>query len=98
MPQGITLRAWKGRPLLERADGQVRYIASPGGSWIGGTEETAVTIATVRAESISIGRDEFDDRFAGPPWNVPDLDGWFQRRNPARGFDSYAKARAWAHR
>jgi len=98
MTVGVTLRDWQGRPLLERADGQVRYIASPGEGWIGGTDETAVTIATVRAEATSIGRDEFNDRFGGPPWNVPDLDGWFQRRDPDRTFDSYANARAWAFR
>ena len=45
-----------------------------------------------------IGRDEFDNRFAGPPWSVPDLDGWFLRNDPDRPFDSYAKARAWAFR
>lgn len=96
MPQGITLRDWNGRPALENQDGAIRFIASPGEGWTGGTEETAVALATIRAEAVSIGRDEFDNRFAGPPWNVPDLDGWFLRNEPDRPFDSYAKARARA--
>lgn len=98
MTAGVTLRDWNGRPALESQDGAVRYIASPGEGWTGVTGETAVALATIRAEAVSIGRDEFDARFGGAPWNVPDLEGWFQRRDPARTFDGYAKARAWASR
>lgn len=98
MTIGVTLYSWNGRPALESQDGRVRYIASPGTDWTGHTEATAVAVATLRAQAITIGRDEFDARFAGAPWNVPDLDGWFQRRDPDRTFDSYANARAWAFR
>lgn len=97
MTTGVTLRDWNGRPALESQDGQVRYIATPGEVWTGDTAETAVALATIRAEAVSIGRDEFDARFGGTPWNVPDLDGWFLRNDLARPFDSYAKARAWAN-
>lgn len=79
-------------------DGQVRYIASPGQGWTGDTEGSAVSLATIRAEAASIGEGAFSDRFNGPPWNAPDLDGWYQRRDPNRPYDSYAKARFWAHR
>jgi hypothetical protein len=96
MTIGVTLYSWNGRPALESQDGRVRYIASPGEGWTGKTTETAVALATIRAEAVTIGRDEFDARFGGAPWNVPDLEGWFQRRDPARPFDSYARTRAWA--
>ncbi|WP_162854565.1 hypothetical protein [Sphingobium estronivorans] len=92
---GVIFYSWNGRPALESQDGRLRYIASPGTGWIGATDETATTGATLRAHAITIGRDEFDDRFSGVPWNVPDLDGWFQRRDPARPFDSYRRMCFW---
>lgn len=76
----------------------IRCIASPGEGWTGESENTAVTHATVRSEATSPGRDEFNDRFGGSPWNVPDLDGWLLCNDPARPFDSDAEARAWALR
>lgn len=97
MTTGVTYYAWGGRPALT-LDGQVRYIASPGGGWIGDTEGSAVSLATIRREAASIGEGAFSDRFNGPPWNAPDLDGWYQRRDPNRPYDSYAKARFWAGR
>lgn len=96
MTSGVTLYSWNGRPALESQDGRVRYIASPGTDWTGHTEATAVAVATLRAQAITIGRDEFDARFGGPPWNVPDLDGWFIGRGSTAPYDIYAKARAWA--
>ena len=97
MTAGVTYYDWNGRPALTR-DGQVRYVAAPGGVWTGATDGSAVALATLRAEAASIGEGAFADRFNGPPWNTPDLDGWYQRRDPARPFDSYAKARFWAFR
>lgn len=93
---GVTLYSWNGRPALESQDSRVRYIASPGTGWIGATDETVVTVSTLRAQATTIGCDEFDARFGEAPWNVPDLNGWFQRRDSGRHFDSYAKARFFA--
>jgi len=97
MTTGVTYCDWAGRPALTQ-DGQVRYIAAPGAGWIGDTEGSAVSLATIRREAASIGEGAFSDRFNGPPWNAPDLDGWYQRRDPNRPYDSYAKARFWAGR
>lgn len=83
MTTGVTLYDWSGKPALIQ-DGQVRYIASAGQGWTGATPETAVAVATVRTQGVSIGEGAFADRFSGPPWNVPDLDGWYQRRDPNR--------------
>lgn len=97
MTTGVTYRVWQGKPVLEK-DGQTRFVAAIGGAWTGNTPETALDIATIRREAPSIGEGEFSDRFGGDPWNAPDLEGWYQRRDPARTFDSYAKARFFASR
>lgn len=92
-----TFYDWSGKPAVIQ-DGQARAVFTIGGAWKGAVAEDGVTVASVRSTGLSIGRDEFDARFGGAPWNVPDLEGWFQRRDPARTFDGYAKARAWASR
>lgn len=98
MTTGVTLYDWGGRPAITR-DGQVRYVSTPGEGWTGGTEGAAVSLATLRKEAASIGRDVFDDRFAGPPWSVPNLDGWYLRPETlaAQPFD-WARARRYASR
>lgn len=97
MTGGVTFYAWGGKPALIK-DGQARAVFTIGGEWAGAVSDDGVAIASVRSTGLSIGRDEFDGRFGGAPWNVPDLEGWFQQRNPTRTFDGYAKARAWAFR
>ena len=61
-----------------------------GGKW------TEADWALVTTQGASIGRDAFDDRFAA--WGLPDLDDWYQRPDPTRGYDSYGKARLYASR
>lgn len=95
MTTGVTYRVWQGKPVLEK-DGQTRFVDAIGGAWTGHTPETALDIGIIRREAPSIGEGNFADRFAA--WGLTDLDGWYQRRDPSRGFDSYAKARAWAYR
>lgn len=95
MTSGVTYRAWQGKPVLEK-DGQTRFVAAIGGAWTGDTPETALDIALIRQQAPSIGEGHFADMFAG--WGLSDLDGWYQRRDPLRGFDTYAKARSWAFR
>lgn len=80
MTIGLTFYDWRGRPAIVRG-GQVRFVGSPGEGW---GDETLAPVATIAAEAVSIGSDEFDTRFSGPPWNLPDLDGWYQRRDPSR--------------
>jgi len=95
MTTGVTLYGWGGKPALIQ-DGQARAVMMIGGAWKGALPDDGVSAATIRSSGLSIGRDEFDARFAR--WGLSDLDGWYQRRDPERGFDSYAKARAWAYR
>lgn len=94
---GVTYYEWAGRPALT-LDGQVRFIPSPGEGWTSVSGGSPVSLATIRREAASIGEGAFSDRFDAPPWNAPDLDGWYQRRDPNRPYDSYAKARFWASR
>ena len=95
MTPGITYRNWRGKPALTQ-DGQARALLAPGGAWIGGKSSDGIDHTTVVREGASIGEGHFADMFAG--WNLPDLDGWYQRRDPARPYDSYFKARRAAYR
>lgn len=88
---GVTYRDWNGKPALTR-DGQARAILTPSGGW------SDADFHLIAQEGASIGGGAFADRFDGPPWNAPDLDGWYQRRDPNRPYDSYANARFWAGR
>lgn len=89
MTTGVTYRNWGGKPALTQ-DGQARAVLTIGGAW------TEADWATVTRGGASIGEGRFADMFAG--WSLADLDGWYQRRDPTRPFDSYAKARFWAFR
>ncbi len=89
MTTGVTYRNWQGRPALTQ-DGQPRSVAKSGDKW------ASVDFATVMREAASIGEGHFADMFAA--WNLPDLTGWYQRRDPARPYDSYSKARRAAYR
>lgn len=89
MTTGVTYRNWQGKPALTQ-DGQARAVLVRGGAW------TVVDWLTVTRQGASIGEGKFADMFAG--WNLPDLAGWYQRRDPARPYDSYAKARRAAYR
>lgn len=62
---------------------------------LGAKPGEGISAAAIVATGDSIGRDEFYSRFAGR--DLADLDGWYQRRDAARTFNSYRKARAWAH-
>ena len=100
MSTGRTYWDWRGKPTIS-LNGAARYVAAAGGAWTGGDTKTAVSLATLAAQATSIGRDVFDDRFAGPPWSLPDLTDasgteWYQRPDPGRPFDSYARARLFA--
>ncbi len=88
MTTGTTYYDLVGRPALAR-DGKAMTVAAKGGKW------TAISVSALRP-AVNIGEGAFADRFAA--WNLPDLDGWFQRRDPARPYDSYAKARRAAFR
>ena len=88
MSTGRTFWSWNGKPAISR-DGSVRYVAAAGDAWMGGKPGQIVSPQTLAAAAMSIGRDTFDQRFAGPPWNLPDLtdpDGteWYQRPDPNR--------------
>lgn len=89
MTTGVTYYDWAGRPALT-LDGQARAILAPGSAW------TGADFLAVSRQGASIGEGAFANRFNGPPWNAPDLPGWYQRRDPTRPYDSYAKARFWA--
>jgi hypothetical protein len=93
---GRAFWSWRGRPAISQ-DGQVRYVDHAGGAWTGATDATAVELITLAADAFSIGRDEFYARFAGAPWSLPDLDGWYQSPATlaAQPFD-WARARLYA--
>ena len=95
MTTGVTYRNWQGKPALTQ-DGQARVVFASGGAWTGGNASDGIDHATVAREGASIGEGHFADMFAG--WNLPDLAGRYQRRDPARPYDSYAKARRAAYR
>jgi hypothetical protein len=95
MTTGVTYRNWKGRPALTQ-DGQVRAMKARLGDWLGADEADGIDWRTVMAEAASIGEGHFSDMFAD--WGMKDLEGWYQRRDVARPYDSYAKARIWAAR
>lgn len=93
MSTGVTYRVWNGRPVLEQ-DGQARTVLAINGAWTGDTPQTALDIATIRAQAPSVGEGHFNDVFA--LWNLPDLDGWFVSRTSTQPYDTYRKARFWA--
>jgi hypothetical protein len=91
---GVTYR-FRGspvRPVLTKDDPAERLaveVPERGGAWIECDWTEAV------AADPSIGEGRFADMFA--EWGLADLEGWYQNRDD-RPFDSYAKARFWAHR
>jgi hypothetical protein len=93
MSTGVTYRNWNGKPALTQ-DGEARAVLEVGGGWIGADTDSGVDFLTVSRSGASIGEGHFADMFAD--WNLPDLEGWYQRRDPNRPYDSYAKARFWA--
>lgn len=56
----------------------------------------AIDYLNVSREAPSIGEVHFADMFAD--WDLADLAGWYQRRDPNRRFDDYRKVRFWAAR
>lgn len=95
MTTGVTYRNWRGKPALTQ-DGQARVVLSPGGEWTPPFADEAAGFLAVSRDAASIGEGKFADMFEA--WKLPDLDGWYQRRDPARPYDSYAKARRAAFR
>ncbi|MGN6122856.1 MAG: hypothetical protein ACTHOJ_07855 [Sphingomonas oligoaromativorans] len=57
----------------------------------------AATPPSIPPPWISIGRDQFYSRFAGDPWNLPDLADWYSSPATlaAQPFD-WARARLYA--
>lgn len=76
MSTSRTFWSWNGRPAISMGT-DVRYVEQAGGAWTGGTDATAVGLLELASQGISLGRDQFYSRFAGAPWNLPDLDGWY---------------------
>jgi hypothetical protein len=76
-----TFYDWGGKPAIVQ-DGLARAVFASGGAWKGALPEDGVSVAAIRASGVSIGRDEFDSRFAA--WGLTDLEGWYQRRDPNR--------------
>ncbi|WP_375397308.1 hypothetical protein [uncultured Sphingomonas sp.] len=95
MTTSVTYRNWNGRPALTQ-NGEARAILEPGGGWVGADAHDGIDVLTVSRGGANIGEGHFADMFAG--WNLPDLDGWYQRRDPNRPYDRYAKVRFWASR
>ena len=95
MTTGVTDRNWIGKAALTQ-DGEARAVLEPGGEWISANPVDGLDFLAASQAGTSIGEGHFADMFAD--WNLPDLEGWFLRNDPARPFGTYAKARAWAQR
>lgn len=89
MTTGRTFYDWGGKPAIVQ-DGAARVVPAISGAW------AEADWALVTKQGLSTGRDAFDERFAA--WGLPDLDGWYQRPDPARPHDSYMKVRLYASR
>jgi len=70
-------------------------VLAKGRKWFASNPDAGVTAASVAVTGVSVGRDEFDSRFA--TWSLANLDGSHQHLNPASHVDSYDKTRAWAN-